>query len=107
MKQDTVSELIHMRHVLAIVLVAIFASINAFAQSPDDKDLLNPDRPGIADGSNVVGRGRFQPEMGAQQEFHHESGSRERTFFLPLLLRFGISARWEGRVEGNTCTRTR
>lgn len=76
-------------------------------QESDGQDLINPDRPGIADGSNVIGRGRFQAETGVQQEYRRDGESREHTLFVPTLLRFGISSRWEARVEGNTFTRTR
>src|SRR5690349_5258592 len=53
-------------------------------------DLINPDRPGLADGSNVVGRHHFQIEIGVQQEFRKESGISTRTTFIPTLLRFGL-----------------
>jgi hypothetical protein len=76
-------------------------------QEPADQDFINPDRPGIADGSNVVGRGRFQAETGIQQEFRRDGESREHTLFAPTLLRFGIGSRWEARVEGNTFTSVR
>ena len=32
-------------------------------------DYINPDRPGLADGSNVVGADRIQVETGIQQEY--------------------------------------
>ena len=65
------------------------------------EDYINPDRPGIADGSNVVGTGRFQAELGVQQEFRRDGGTRDRTLFVPTLLRFGLSRDWELRVETN------
>jgi hypothetical protein len=68
-------------------------------------DLINPDRPGIADGSTVIGRGRIQVEAGFQQEFRKSDGHTDSTRFLPALLRIGLSDRWEARVEGNTYTR--
>jgi|SRR5689334_8416336 len=97
---------------------AAFFSVSASAQSlrsqheqstqpqcADEPDLINADRPGIADGSNVIGAGMFQIESGIQQEFRRSGDSREHTFFVPTLLRFGISSRWEGHLEGNTFTR--
>ena len=72
------------------------------AQGADD--LINPDRPGIADGSTVVGRGRVQLETGFQQESRGKAGATEHTRLLPTLLRVGLSPRWEGRVESNTFT---
>jgi len=105
---------------VAIVLLAVAViSTTAAAQSlpeqertpaqpePAEQDLINPDRPGIADGSNVIARGQFQAEIGIQQEFRREGESREHTLFVPTLLRIGISSHWEARVEGNTFVRTR
>lgn len=74
-------------------------------QSAGDQDLINADRPGIADGSAVVGSGIFQVESGIQQEYRRNGNSREHTFFVPTLLRFGIDSHWEFRLEGNTFTR--
>lgn len=77
----------------------------AAAQKPEPPpDFINPDRPGIADGSNVVGRRHFQFELGVQQEFRKDSGVSTRTTFIPTLLRFGIDDRWEARIEGNNFT---
>ena len=73
----------------------------------DDQDLINADRPGIADGSIVVGAKTFQLESGVQQEFRRSGDVREHTFFAPTLLRFGISRQFEARIEGNTFTRVR
>ena len=73
-------------------------------QSAED-DLINADRPGIADGSTVVGALRFQIESGIQEEFRRSGDGREHTFFVPMLLRFGIDSHWEARIEGNTLTR--
>ncbi|HJP92383.1 MAG TPA: transporter [Pyrinomonadaceae bacterium] len=67
--------------------------------------MINADRPGIADGSTVVGPKTFQFESGIQQEFRRSGNVREHTFFVPTLLRFGIDSRWEARIEGNTFTR--
>ena len=69
--------------------------------------LINPDRPGIADGSTVIGPRRFQIEAGYQNEFRKDAGSTERRIFVPTLLRFGIDTRWEARIEGNGYTFTR
>jgi len=99
---------------LPIAFVSISAAAQAKAgqetriepQGTAEPDLINPDRPGIADGSNVIGGGRLQAETGIQQEFRREGQDREHTLFLPTLLRFGISSRWEARVESNTFTRT-
>jgi hypothetical protein len=65
-----------------------------FAQ---DADLVNPDRPGIADGSAVVGRGKFQIETGLERD-HGSDGSSIAT---PTLFRYGVNDRFELRLEGN------
>ena len=98
--------------------LAVFHSASAEAQSlrptdpsaqsqsaDDDQDLINADRPGIADGSTVVGPKTFQLETGIQQEFRRSGNVREHTFFAPTLLRFGINSQFEARIEGNTFTR--
>ena len=86
-------------------LLVVIAATLAQAQCTDDPDLINADRPGIADGSTVIGPKTFQIESGVQAEFRRSEESREHTFFVPTLLRFGISSRWEPRIEGNTFTR--
>lgn len=75
------------------------------AQPVDDS--INPDRPGIADGSAVIGAGRFQLETGIQQEFRDDGGSTQRTSLFPTLVRVGLTARWEVRFESNTFTEVR
>lgn len=67
-----------------------------------DEDYINPDRPGIADGSTTVGKGHFQIETAFQREFR--DGGDDRTTFIPTLLRYGFADKWEVRVEGNTYT---
>ena len=78
---------------LAVVLLALVASA-AFGQ---DADLINPDRPGIANGSAVVGRGIFQLEAGLERD-HDAEG---RSLATPFLLRYGLSKEWELRLEGD------
>lgn len=79
----------------------------AQSQSANDEDLINPDRPGIADGSNVIGRGRIQIESGIQAEYRRDGDTRDHTLFIPTLFRIGFSDKWEARIEGNTFTRDR
>lgn len=83
------------------------SSAQASAEAPEDSDLINPDRPGIADGSRVIGARRFQIETGLQQEFRAEGDVRTHTLFVPTLMRVGLGSRWESRVEGNTFTSVR
>lgn len=76
------------------------------AIAEETNDLINPDRPGIADGSTVVGQGTFQSEVAYQNEFRSQSQGTERRIFLPMLLRLGLTDDWEARIEGNTYTQT-
>src|ERR1043166_1262843 len=77
-----------MRTALAAVF-ALFA-VAASAQEP-----INADRPGIADGSQTVGPRVFQAELGGERDrFDHD-----REWSTPLLLRYGLSAPFELRVE--------
>jgi hypothetical protein len=72
------------------------------AAAPAQEDLINPDRPGIADGSNVIGPRHFQIEMGIQYENHDTTTGVDRFLFVPTLLRFGVSSRFEFRIETNS-----
>ena len=83
------------------LLTTVVLSQPAFA---GEDDTINPDRPGIADGSNVVGAGRFQIEAGIQQEFRRNGTLKDRRVFVPALLRLGISEQWEARIESNVYT---
>lgn len=75
---------------------------SAAAMADPSDDYINPDRPGIADGSTTVGLGHFQIETALQREFRE--GGNDRTTFVPTLFRYGFSKKWEVRVEGNTYT---
>src|SRR5439155_23867923 len=59
-------------------------------------DLIDADRPGIADGSHAVKAGQVQLELGLDREHH----GNERTLSTPVLIRYGLTNRLEGRVEG-------
>jgi len=91
---------------LQVLVLGIAFQLTATASSlaSDAEDYINPDRPGIADGSNVVGVGRFQIETGIQQEYRRHDGNDSRTLFLPTLLRIGFDKRFEFRIEGNAYT---
>jgi hypothetical protein len=78
---------------MKLALLALLVATGAFAQSDD---LINPDRPGIADGSATIGRGRFQIETGAERD----DASDSRTLTTPTLVRYGVSEALELRVEG-------
>lgn len=74
-----------MKRACFVLLVFVAVSLHA------DDDLINADRPGIADGSQTVGRGTFQLETGIDRDRE----SRE----FPTLLRYGIWSNFEARVE--------
>src|SRR5690348_6449277 len=103
--------------VLIAAILVVLSTAAALGQSPGshpdsvqqqnatEPDLINADRPGIADGSTVVGPKTFQIETGIQAELRRDGDGREHTLFAPTLLRFGIDSHWEIRIEGNTYTR--
>ena len=96
------------RPLLSALVAAGLLHFSAIAHAePEDAnqdDYINADRPGIADGSNVVGTGRFQIETGIQREHHRNSSSHDVTTFIPTLLRLGITSNFEARLESNTYT---
>ncbi len=59
------------------------------------QDTINPDRPGIADGSATVDRGTFQIEAGGERD----DDAATRVLVTPLLLRYGLTKDLELRVE--------
>lgn len=84
--------------VLRFVL-ALTAASAAYGQKGGD--YISPDRPGIADGSEVVGAGRVQLETGVQREIRGAGDDPERKTFLPTLLRIGMAEKWEARLESD------
>ena len=102
-----------MRRSVTIFLASVLSIAGAYtsplaaqnAQAKDtssDEDLINADRPGIADGSRTLEARQAQVEIGAQHERHVDADGRSRLFFVPTLLRYGITDRVEARVESNT-----
>jgi hypothetical protein len=75
-------------------LAAVFA---AAAHAQSNADVINPDRPGIADGSATVSRGVFQIETGAERD---DQGP-DHSVSTPTLLRYGLTQSLELRVESN------
>ena len=76
----------------AFLTIALFA-LTAAA----DDNVINPDRPGIADGSAVVPRGWFQIEIGGERD----DVDSVHTWATPTLLRYGVTDSFELRVETN------
>lgn len=79
-----------MKRLILVVVILVAPLLRA-----QEADLINPDRPGIADGSATVRRGVFQVELGG--ELDDDSGS--HTLSTPLLLRYGLTDALELRVE--------
>jgi hypothetical protein len=76
----------------ALLLVAPFAYAD---------DLINADRPGIADGSTTVGAHTFQIEIGAERD----DRSTDHDVLVPTLLRYGLSSNFELRIESSVYQR--
>lgn len=66
---------------LALGITVQLAAAAAVAQPVDDN--INPDRPGLADRSSVVGAGRIQVETGLQRDNRTSNGTQPRTLFVP------------------------
>jgi len=78
---------------MKLALLVLLVATTAAAQTDD---LINADRPGIADGSATIGHGRFQVETGAERD----DSDGARLWSTPTLLRYGLSDAFELRVEG-------
>lgn len=86
----------HLAKTLLIPCTMALLAMPARAQDrAQDGDLINPDRPGIADGSATVRRGSWQIELGLERD----DQDNEHLTSTPLLLRYGLSDRLELRVE--------
>lgn len=92
-----------LRKAASLIIIATFV-VAAPAHADPTDDYINPDRPGIADGSTTVGLAHFQIETAIRLEYRRNGDEREHTTFIPTLLRYGLSKSWEFRVEGNTFT---
>jgi len=81
-----------MTRIRALFIAVSLLALSAHAQ---ETDLINPDRPGLADGSATVRRGAWQIELGLQRDEQDD----ESLLSTPLLLRFGVGDNFEFRVE--------
>ena len=72
------------------------------AAADSAEDLINADRPGIADGSRVIAPGQVQLEIGAQRERHVDAATHSTLSFVPTLLRIGVLSWLEARFESNS-----
>jgi hypothetical protein len=80
----------------ACTLALSIAAANARA---GDEDSINPDRPGFAESSEVVGEGRVQLETSIQWERQRDDTEHSRTLSTPTLLRIGVNEALELRFE--------
>ena len=69
------------------------------AAHADDDDAINPDRPNVANSSQVVGNRRVQLETGVQWDRQRDLDAHVRTLTTPTLLRIGVADALELRVE--------
>jgi hypothetical protein len=81
---------------LVLACICLFAAAGARA---GDDDTISPDRPSVAESSQVVGKGRFQLETGLQWERQRGDELHTRTLSTPTLLRFGLGETTELRIE--------
>jgi hypothetical protein len=93
---------------LLVLFVLTYAPRPAFAQStsssPATRDIgdIAPDRPGLGDGSGIVGRGVWQIETGWSFESDRQDDATLHELALPLaLFRVGVTNRFELRVSAD------
>jgi len=82
--------------ILAAAVLGVSA-VPAVAHAGDD--VINPDRPDVANSSQVVGKGVVQLEAGVQWERQRDDDLHARTLTTPALLRIGVSDALELSVE--------
>ncbi len=87
----------NMKSKLQATLLALCLTIPCFAD-----DLINADRPGIADGSTTVDAGKLQVELGLERD----TGNGPSSTTTPLLIRYGITKAIEARIETGGFTRS-
>jgi hypothetical protein len=82
----------------ASCLAAAILALSAPLAHADD-DAINPDRPNVANSSQVVGAGRVQLEIGAQWDRQRDDDVHTRTLTTPTLLRIGLNDTLELRID--------
>src|SRR5262245_33844319 len=83
---------------VVLLAAAVVAPVAADTPPPTDStpaapQPIQPDRPGIADGSTVVGAGVFQIETGVLEQWRRDGPVEEHDIFTPTLFRYGIGKR--------------
>ncbi|SDF41447.1 Putative MetA-pathway of phenol degradation [Massilia sp. PDC64] len=80
-------------------LACLLAGLVSVPAARADDDTINPDRPNVANSSQVVGSRRVQLETGVQWDRQRDPDSHVRTLTTPTLLRIGVADALELRVE--------
>ena len=78
---------------------AVLCTLAAAGARAGDEEPISPDRPGVAETGEVVGKGRVQLETSVQWERQRDDALHTRTLSMPTLLRIGLGERTELRVE--------
>ena len=78
-------------------LLALALAMPCYADQGEEE--IESDRPGFADSSKVVPRGRVQLEAGFQRETRRADEDPRRQTILPTLVRIGLADKWEARIE--------
>ncbi|MGN6513675.1 MAG: transporter [Lysobacteraceae bacterium] len=82
------------RPLAALLPLALLCCGAARAEDP-----ISTDRPDFVESSSTVGAGRWQLETSAAWERDREGGTQATTWSTPTLLRVGVGAQWELRME--------
>ena len=80
-------------------LACLLAGVLSVPAAHADDDTINPDRPNVANSSQVVGNRRVELETGVQWDRQRDLDAHVRTLTTPALLRIGVSDALELRVD--------
>jgi hypothetical protein len=83
----------------AASLACLLAGVLSVPAAHADDDTINPDRPNVANSSQVVGSHRMQLETGVQWDRQRDLDAHVHTLTTPTLLRIGVLDALEMRVE--------
>lgn len=78
---------------------AILCGLAAASARAGDGDAISTDRPGFAESSQTVGKGRLQLETSLQWDRQRDDELHTRTLGTPTLLRIGLGESSELRIE--------
>lgn len=82
---------------IALSAALLLIALPLVAAEEKNADVIDCDRPGIANGSGTVGREVFQIEVGFERD--HQAGA--TLWSTPVLFRYGLTKAFELRVQGN------